>query len=44
MLKLVPQIKPVTQLASDHTGVFKLPQNEPVMLAQHSKAAAPGSA
>ena len=40
MLKLVPQIEPVTRLARDHTGVFKLLSNGPVILAQHSKAAA----
>ena len=40
MLKLVPQIEPVTRLARDHTGIFKLLQNGPVILAQHSKAAA----
>ena len=40
MLRLVPQIEPVTRLARDHTGVFKLLRNGPVILAQHSKAAA----
>jgi len=40
MLKLVPQIEPVTRLARDHVAVFKLLRNGPVILAQHSKAAA----
>jgi hypothetical protein len=40
MLKLVPQIEPVTRLARDHVGVLKLLRNGPVILAQHSKAAA----
>lgn len=40
MLKLVPQIEPVTRLAHDHKGIFALLKNGPVILAQHSKAAA----
>ena len=40
MLKLIPQIEPVTRLARDHKGIFALLQNGPVILAQHSKEAA----
>lgn len=40
MLKLVPQIEPVTRLARDHKSVFALLKNGPVILAQHSKAVA----
>ena len=40
MLNLVPQIEPVTQLARDHRRIFGLLRNGPVILAQHSKAAA----
>ena len=40
MLNLVPQIEPVTRLARDHTAIFALLRNGPVILAQHSKAAA----
>ena len=40
MLNLVPQIEPVTRLARDHKEVFRLLKKGPVILAQHSKAAA----
>jgi hypothetical protein len=40
MLKLVPQIEPVTRLARGHKEIFEMLQNGPVILAQHSKAAA----
>ena len=40
MLHLVPQIEPVTRLAREHKEVFQLLENGPVILAQHSKAAA----
>jgi PHD/YefM family antitoxin component YafN of YafNO toxin-antitoxin module len=40
MLHLVPQIEPVTRLAREHKEVFHLLDNGPVILAQHSKAAA----
>lgn len=40
MLKLVPQIEPVTRLARSHREVLALLRNGPVILAQHSKAAA----
>lgn len=40
MLKLVPQIEPVTRLARGHKEVLALLRNGPVILAQHSKAAA----
>ena len=40
MLHLVPQIEPVTRLARDHKEVFQLLKKGPVILAQHSKAAA----
>ena len=40
MLTLVPQIEPVTRLARDHTAIFALLRNGPVILAQHSKPTA----
>ena len=40
MLQLVPQIEPVTRLAREHKEVFQLLGKGPVILAQHSKAAA----
>ena len=40
MLSLVPQIEPVTRLARDHKEVFQMLEQGPVILAQHSKAAA----
>jgi len=40
MLKLVPQIEPITRLARGHKEVLELLQKGPVILAQHSKAAA----
>ena len=40
MLNVVPQIEPVTRLARDHTAIFALLRNGPVILAQHSKPAA----
>jgi PHD/YefM family antitoxin component YafN of YafNO toxin-antitoxin module len=40
MLKLVPQIEPVTRLVRDHKALFALLANGPVILAQHNKAAA----
>ena len=40
MLKLVPQIEPVTRLARGHKEVLGLLKNGPVILAQHSRAVA----
>ncbi|MFN8467259.1 MAG: type II toxin-antitoxin system Phd/YefM family antitoxin [Caldilineaceae bacterium] len=40
MLNVVPQIEPVTRLARDHTAIFALLRNGPVILAQHSKPTA----
>jgi PHD/YefM family antitoxin component YafN of YafNO toxin-antitoxin module len=40
MLRLVPQIEPVTRLARDHRSVLAMLSKGPVILAQHSKAAA----
>ena len=40
MLSPVPQIEPVTRLARDHTAIFALLRNGPVILAQHSKPTA----
>lgn len=40
MLNLVPQIEPVTRLTRDHTAIFALLRNGPVILSQHSKPTA----
>jgi PHD/YefM family antitoxin component YafN of YafNO toxin-antitoxin module len=40
MLRLVPQIEPITRLAREHKEMLALLQNGPLTLAQHSKAAA----